>query len=232
MKKNKVTISANAPTSATSYYPTMYTSTSGTTAVTANANVKYSILTGTASAAGYAYLILGNSTASGTASNSTGYLRLYSASTSYHTISPASTSSAITHTLPATTGTILNSGTTSFTQTLTSGTAIGTIKINGSSKTLYAPNSVATTSADGLMSSSDKSKLDSLGSSWGTYTSIYSTKFYPDSTGTIYKTISEIGDYTTIVVHATIGEYERQYVFRRTQSLITQGFRELFAQSH
>lgn len=53
--------------------------------------------------------------------------------------------------------------TVSFTQTQTSGTAIGTLTIDGSGTTLYAPSySAATTSAAGLMSASDKSKLDGI----------------------------------------------------------------------
>ncbi len=48
------------------------------------------------------------------------------------------TSTNITHTLPLVIGgTILNSGTTSFTQTLTAGTEIGKIKINGTTQSIY-----------------------------------------------------------------------------------------------
>ena len=49
----------------------------------------------------------------------------------------ASATATVTHTFPATAGTILNTGTTSFTQSLSSGTKIGTIKINGTSTDLY-----------------------------------------------------------------------------------------------
>lgn len=53
-------------------------------------------------------------------------------------VTSASLSSAnVTQTLPAKTGTVLNSATTSFTQTLTSGTKIGTIKINDVETDLY-----------------------------------------------------------------------------------------------
>ena len=141
----KVQIAANAPTSSTNYYPLMHTETSGTTTVTANSSTRFQTLTGTTSAAGFNQLVLGNSTATGTANNSYGYISLYSESTSYHAIKPASTTSAITHTLPATSGTVLNSGTTSFTQTLTSGTKIGSIKINGTSTDIYCETNTNTT---------------------------------------------------------------------------------------
>ena len=56
----------------------------------------------------------------------------------------------------------------SVSRNLTSGTKIGTITVNGTAYDLYAPTNtdttygVATTSANGLMSASDKTKLDSL----------------------------------------------------------------------
>lgn len=49
----------------------------------------------------------------------------------------------------------------SFTRSLTSGTKVGTITINGTGTDLYAPG-VATTSSNGLMSSADKTKLDGI----------------------------------------------------------------------
>lgn len=58
-----------------------------------------------------------------------------------------------------------------FSQSLTSGTQIGTITINGVTTKLYAPTdtnttySPATSSAPGLMSASDKSKLDGISTS-------------------------------------------------------------------
>lgn len=140
----KVSISAVAPTSATSYYPTMYTATSGTgVTLSGNGGIVSTILKGTTSAAGYNILTLGNSTATGTANNMYGALRLYSEKSSYHQLKGANTTSAITHTLPATTGIILNSGTTSFTQTLTSGIKIGAIKINGTSKDIYGVSKIS-----------------------------------------------------------------------------------------
>ena len=152
----KVKITANTPTSATIYYPIMHTSTSGTVEVTANTGTKFKNLTGTASAEGYNQLTLGNSTASGSDGNSFGQIALYSSSSGYHMIVTASTTSAITHTLPATSGTILNTGTTSVTQTLTSGTEVGKIKINGTTTTLYAPTNTDTKNTAGSTDSSSK----------------------------------------------------------------------------
>ena len=62
----------------------------------------------------------------------------------------------------------------SFTQTKTSGIEIGTITINGVATKLYQQDnnttySVATTSANGLMSSSDKTKLDGVATSANNY---------------------------------------------------------------
>lgn len=68
---------------------------------------------GTTSTQGEVELILGNNVAKGTATNKEGFITLYSPGASYHQIKGTSTSSAIIHTLPATTGTILNTGTIS-----------------------------------------------------------------------------------------------------------------------
>ena len=127
---NRVT----ATTGAGTYYPTW---TSGTTSGTnyvlrGNSNFRYNIVAGTTSAQGYDSIYLGNSTASGTAGNSTGRILLYSSSSSYHTIVGAATTSTIAHTLPATAGTILNSGTSSVSK---SGETL-TVKINNSSQSL------------------------------------------------------------------------------------------------
>lgn len=71
-----------------------------------NDGFRYSTLEGTASAVGIARLVLGNSTASGTAENKLGSIRLYSQNSSYIDLSPASTSSAQTITIPATSATM------------------------------------------------------------------------------------------------------------------------------
>lgn len=108
---NKVAQTSTNPTTSTKYYPLVGSSSSNTTAgAVFNTAFNVNFKNGTASAEGNIELILGNSTATGTAGNKTGWLCLYSPGTSYHMIKPASTNSALTHTLPAVSGTILNSG--------------------------------------------------------------------------------------------------------------------------
>ena len=140
----KVTISTTNTTSSTNYYPT-FAAGAGTGGVSVNNGLRYASLQGSTDTVGYGRLILGNSTASGTDGNKYGRIDIYSESSSYGSIEQANVTSAVTHTLPATSGTILNTGTTSFTQTLTSGTKVGSIKINGTSKDIYAPTNTNTT---------------------------------------------------------------------------------------
>lgn len=141
----KVTITnLAASTAAATYYPT-FASAAGTSGVNIiNTSYKIEHSPGTTSATGEMQLTLGNSTASGTANNEEGKIRIYSSGAGAHIIDVAKTTTGVIHTFPATAGTVLNTGTTSFTQTLTSGTAVGTIKINGTSTTIYAPTNTDT----------------------------------------------------------------------------------------
>ena len=101
-------------TSATTRYPIMSTSSSTNTSTTVKrTSLAHTYLTGTTSTNGYDQLKLGNGTATGTAGNSYGKLTLYSASSGAHNIIGTSTTSEITHTLPNTAGTFVNSGTIS-----------------------------------------------------------------------------------------------------------------------
>lgn len=152
-----------ATTTAGTYYPSWTSDIKANTnyVLRGNSNFKYVIVAGTTSAQGYDSIYLGNSTASGTANNSTGRILLYSSSSSYHTLVGAATSSAVAHTLPATTGTILNTGTTSVSATRTSGDLVGTIKINNTETKLYAASNpslelgtTATTNIAGTLVSS------------------------------------------------------------------------------
>ena len=98
----------------TNWYLLAGTSASTTTAGTVfTQDARIQSYRGTTSAQGEVELILGNNVAKGTATNKEGFITLYSPGTSYHQIKGTSTSSAIIHTLPATTGTILNTGTIS-----------------------------------------------------------------------------------------------------------------------
>ena len=105
---------------------------------------RYQMKDGAANTEGFATIVLGNTKKLSEANNKSGNIYLYSSGGNWHLINTTSTASNITHTLPATTGTILNSGTTSFTQTLSSGTKIGTIKINGTSTDLYCQTNTNT----------------------------------------------------------------------------------------
>lgn len=140
----KVTSTTTNPSSSTTYYPTWVTGAT-TGGVLINDGIRYSTLQGTTSAEGYSILSLGNNTASGTAENKYGAIRLYSTGSYYGQIVqiPGGSDNA-KHALPTASGTILNTGTTSFTPSLTSGTAIGTLKINNKSTTLYAPDNTDT----------------------------------------------------------------------------------------
>lgn len=51
---------------------------------------------------------------------------------------------------------------TTATAVQTTGTKIGTVSVNGTDTDLYVPNDTASASANGLMSSIDKAKLDSF----------------------------------------------------------------------
>lgn len=123
------------PTSGTWYYPTWVTGTSGNLPHRVNNGYQYYTLEGTTSAAGRAILQLGNATATGTAGNKYGEVRIYNQNKGYTTILGTSSASNFTITLPAASGTVA----------LTSHT-----------------HSVATTSANGFMSSADKTKLNAL----------------------------------------------------------------------
>lgn len=121
----------------TAQYARLYKSAAGEACTTAD----------TYGTVGVTYLILGNSTAKSKvvgegAGNNYGILRLYNEFNRYaqikaYTASDGSDTSNTTHTLPATTGTILNTGTTSVTPSLTSGTKVATIKLNGTNYNLY-----------------------------------------------------------------------------------------------
>lgn len=73
-----------------------------------NNGMRYLTLEGTASANGYGILILGNSTATGTAANKYGGLRIYSTSSGYNYLRATASTSNYTNYLPAVGGTLLN----------------------------------------------------------------------------------------------------------------------------
>jgi hypothetical protein len=138
-EKVKATLLAQS-TAAATYKPT-FVSAAATGGVNIINSYQVAHTPGTTSAVGNTRLVLGNSTASGTANNEEGQIKLYSPGTALHTIKGTTISSEAIHVLPSTGGTILNDGTTSYTQTVASTATgayeIGKIKINGTTTTLY-----------------------------------------------------------------------------------------------
>ena len=103
---------------------------------------------GTEDVNGYAVLVAGNTLASGTAGNKTGIIRLCARDTNHYVQIRADydTAANVDHTLPGTAGTILNTGTTSYSQTYANtGTKIGTITINNTATDIYAPTPTSDT---------------------------------------------------------------------------------------
>ena len=199
----KVAITAVTPASETTNYVLTHTSTSGTTGVEAHAYNRYWYKQGSTSVNGYVYAGLGNNIATGTANNSQGYVRLYGPNTGYGNITYANATANSTHTLPSTGGTILNTGTTSFTQSLTSGTKVGTIKINGTETILYAPTNTNTTysAGTGLSLSSTTFSLATSGVTAGSYGAVNNTETTLSGHSTIYElgiTVDKYGRVTDV----------------------------------
>lgn len=153
---------------------------------------------GTTTVDGSARLVLGNGTQSGYDNNEEGILTLFSKKNGKAYLRSADLNNDATHVLPATGGTILNTGTTSFTQTLTSGTTIGSIKINGTTTTLYAPTNTNTTytfaegSTNGAFSvtpsggSATSVKIHGLGSAAYTASTAYVSATATHSPNTVF----------------------------------------------
>ena len=135
---------------------------------------------GTTSTQGVSRLVIGNSIASGTATNAKGYIRMYGTSSGRTDINVGNnTTSNITITLPSTTGTLVTSANVTDTLKnylpLTGGTITGTLKVNNT----------LTTGANIV---SDTAVTDSLGTStvpWlHTYSRYFSLRI--NGTGTDY----------------------------------------------
>lgn len=121
---------------------------------TGNTHLKYSndsilnITEGTTTTDGYERLMLGNRLATGTADNKQGVLRLYSSNTGYDDIKSASHTNELIHTLPSSSGTLLNSANyTSYTVKKDGTGASGNwgINITGSAAKLTTPRSFSIT---------------------------------------------------------------------------------------
>ena len=92
------------PDSQTQYYPN-FTTGSGSQRERINTGASYFFKKGTASVQGETYLRLGNATASGTAGNKKGFIQLYGQNTGKAQLEYKNTTTSVTHTLPAITGT-------------------------------------------------------------------------------------------------------------------------------
>lgn len=138
------------PTTATNYNLvfTSATATGNTHLRINNADAYLRIQEGTADAQGYESLYLGNAVVTGTAGNKMGRIILYSANSGSDNIQPVNHTGALTHNLPSSSGTLLNSANyTSYTVTKTGTGASGTwgINITGSAAKLTTPRSFSIT---------------------------------------------------------------------------------------
>lgn len=179
----KVSISPAEEKSAKTYYPTVYESTNGTSvAINSIKDCNVVVINGTEESIGYSVLRLGNDTASGIAGNKYGQLTLYSKSSGYSALRSADTTEVVSHMLPATGGTILNTGTTSFTRSLTSGTKIGSIKINNTSTDIYAPTNTDTKVTNTLATTTKAYITGTTTATTNTGTQVFDTGVYLDTT--------------------------------------------------
>lgn len=113
-----------------------------------NGDAQLTILEGTTSTTGAEILSIGNGIASGTAGNKKGTFRLYSQSTGYDDITASNHTGQFIHTLPNSSGTLLNSvNYTNYTVTKTGTGATGNwgINITGSAAKLTTPRSFSIT---------------------------------------------------------------------------------------
>lgn len=113
-----------------------------------NGDAQLTILEGTTSTTGAEILSIGNGIASGTAGNKRGTFRLYSQSTGYDDITASNHTGQFIHTLPNSSGTLLNSANyTSYTVKKDGTEATGNwgINITGSAAKLTTPRSFSIT---------------------------------------------------------------------------------------
>ena len=101
---NNIQVDTTNPSSQTTYYPTFVTG-SGSQRERINNGILHISKEGTASVNGEAYFRIGNGTASGTAGNKKGYLQLYGQNTGRAQLEYKNTTTNVTHTLPAISGT-------------------------------------------------------------------------------------------------------------------------------
>lgn len=146
----QIHVTETSPASATNY-SLVFTSASATGNAHMRINdgdAQLTILEGTTSTTGAEILSIGNGIASGTAGNKKGTFRLYSQSTGYDDIKASNHTGQFIHTLPNSSGTLLNSvNYTNYTVTKTGTGASGNwgINITGSATKLTTPRSFSIT---------------------------------------------------------------------------------------
>ena len=146
----QIHVTETSPTSTTNYR-LVFTSASATGNAHMrinNGDAQLTILEGTTSTTGAEILSIGNGIASGTAGNKRGTFRLYSQSTGYDDITASNHTGQFIHTLPNSSGTLLNSANyTSYTVKKDGTGATGNwgINITGSAAKLTTPRSFSIT---------------------------------------------------------------------------------------
>ena len=146
----QIHVTETSPASATNYR-LVFTSASATGNAHMrinNEDAQLTILEGTTSTTGAEILSIGNGIASGTAGNKRGAFRLYSQSTGYDDITASNHTGQFIHTLPNSSGTLLNSANyTSYTVKKDGTGATGNwgINITGSAAKLTTPRSFSIT---------------------------------------------------------------------------------------
>lgn len=146
----QIHVTETSPASATNYR-LVFTSASATGNAHMrinNGDAQLTILEGTTSTTGAEILSIGNGIASGTAGNKRGTFRLYSQSTGYDDITASNHTGQFIHTLPNSSGTLLNSANyTSYTVKKDGTGATGNwgINITGSAAKLTTPRSFSIT---------------------------------------------------------------------------------------
>jgi hypothetical protein len=173
---SKVQITDTANASSTAYDLLMDAASNGSTQSalkkSSTDDVRVTLTNGTASAEGVSRLSLGNTVKTGTANNSSGELYLYNASGVAGILKPNTNSSAITATMPNASGTLALTS-QAISSLSVSGTTITYKTASGTSGTITTKDttySVASSSANGLMSSTDKAKLDGIAEGANNYT--------------------------------------------------------------
>ena len=136
----KVNIAITDPASLSTYYPAWSSDgSSGNKSLNINSGFTYQSRQGTTESDGVGLIQLGNSVASGTAGNKKGYARIYNKNSNYASVVyNDSATSNTTHTLPATGGTVVNTGT-------------------------FRSQATVNTTQNGLMTATDKVALDEIG---------------------------------------------------------------------